>query len=80
MTSCSSNRIHLYLSHYISCNIHGLEFTSDECKTVLLNRVIEEEAYINLKVLRYTRKRPLYVLNFHYARLKHEVYFILAFT
>jgi hypothetical protein len=29
-------------------------------KTILLNRVIEE-VYINLKVLRYTRKRPLYV-------------------
>jgi hypothetical protein len=28
--------------------------------TVLLNRVIEEEAYRNLNILRYTRKRPLY--------------------
>jgi hypothetical protein len=23
---------YLYLRHYISCNIHGLEFTSDEGK------------------------------------------------
>jgi hypothetical protein len=30
-------------------------------KTALLNKVIEEETYSNLKVLRYTRKRPLYV-------------------
>jgi hypothetical protein len=30
-------------------------------KIVLLNRVIEGEAYrTNLKVLRYTRKRPVY--------------------
>jgi hypothetical protein len=29
-------------------------------KIVLLNRVIEKEAYSNLKVLTHTRKRPLY--------------------
>ena len=32
MTTCSSNHIYLYLSHYISCSIHGLDFTLDECK------------------------------------------------
>ena len=26
------NQIHLYLSYYISCSIHGLEFTSEEYK------------------------------------------------
>jgi hypothetical protein len=43
MTTCSSNQIYLYLSHYISCSIHGLEM---DVKTVLLNRVIEEEAHV----------------------------------
>jgi hypothetical protein len=32
MIACSSNWTYLYLSHYISCSIHGLEFTSNECK------------------------------------------------
>jgi hypothetical protein len=43
MTTCSSNQIYLYLSHYISRSIHGLEM---DVKTVLLNRVIEEEAHV----------------------------------
>ena len=32
MIACSSNQTYLYLSHYISCNIHGFEFTLYECK------------------------------------------------
>jgi hypothetical protein len=43
MIACSSNQIYIYLSHYISCSIHGLEM---DVKTVLLNRVIEEEAHV----------------------------------
>jgi hypothetical protein len=26
------NQTYLYMRHYIVCNIHGLEFTLDECK------------------------------------------------
>jgi hypothetical protein len=32
MATCSNNQIYLYMSHYISCSIHGFEFTSDGCK------------------------------------------------
>ena len=32
MIDCSSNQTYLYMSHYIFYNIHGLEFTSNECK------------------------------------------------
>jgi hypothetical protein len=46
MTTCSSNQIYLCLSHYISCSMHGLEFTSDGCKDCSSHGVIEEEAYV----------------------------------
>jgi hypothetical protein len=43
MITCSSNQIYLYLSHYISFNIHGLEM---DVKAILLNRVIVEKAHV----------------------------------
>jgi hypothetical protein len=43
MTSCSSNQIYFYLSHYISCSIHGLEM---DVNIVLLNIVIQEKSHV----------------------------------
>jgi hypothetical protein len=54
------NQTYLYMSHYIVHNIHGLEFTSDECKDYSPEQLNKERMKSNLKALRYTRKRPLY--------------------
>jgi hypothetical protein len=54
------NQTYLYMSHYIIHNIHGLEFTSDECKDYSPKQLNKERMKRNLKALRYNKKRPLY--------------------
>jgi hypothetical protein len=64
--ACSSNQIYLYLSHYISCSIHGLEM---EVNTILLNRVIEEEAHVEKP-----QYFEVYQKETHVSRWKNTLY------